>query len=85
MLCDDMDRLVVELNSLAGDVPEKTWRRLDTIRIDLRTLSEQVRQLENHFVPGKREVTTHERVSGLEDDFIFSAESPVGLQEQEVH
>lgn len=50
MLSQDIISLANSLGELAGNVPEKTWRTVDSIRCNLRVIGEQVHQLEAHFV-----------------------------------
>lgn len=50
MLSKEIIGLANSLGELAGNVPEKTWHILDRIRCNLRSLGEQVGQLESHFI-----------------------------------
>lgn len=61
MLSQDLRNLAISLGELAGNVPEKSWGLVDRIRFNLRSLADQVGQLEAHFVPGKcREGDSHD-------------------------
>ena len=55
MLSEQINNLANSLGALAGGVEIKEWETLCGLRSNLRSLAEQVHQLEVHFVPAETE------------------------------